>query len=234
MNEITGTGVSRNDVTAVEYFRRSAELGYAPAQDVIGYFAETGTVVPHDDHAALVWYRKAAMQGDRMAQWVVGRMSFTGTGDVRDLNEAENWLKRTSEQGDPFGQFLLGALHLERGDYALAAKRFQQAAEQGLPQAQQQLGLLLKTGRGPVPEDQYQAYVWLLFAFEAGDHSVGNDIGQLEGDLGSTNVERAKTEVRQKQETLTRSLLAHGCTGWPGEFNLLPSTPPPDIQRFCR
>jgi len=234
MNGISGTGLSRNDVTAVEYFRQSAELGYAPAQDVIGYFAENGKVVPQDSHQALVWYRKAASQGDRLAQWVIGRMYFTGTGNVRDLNEAENWLKKASDQGDAFGQFLLGSVRLERGDYANAATSFREAAEQGLPQAQHQLVILLKRSLGRVPTDKFEAYVWLLLAFEAADQSAADDIRQLEGDLGSTNVERAKAEVRGRQTTLSRSLLANGCTGWKGEFNLLPTTPPPDLHRFCQ
>jgi hypothetical protein len=62
---------------------------------------------------------------------------------------------------------------------------------------------------------------------------VSEDIKQLEADLGSTNVGRLKTEVRKREDTTKRSLLAHGCTDWQGEFDLLPTTPPPDIQRFC-
>lgn len=234
MNGIIGTGVSRNDVTAVQYFRESATLGYAPAQDVMGYLSETGTVVPQDNHEALAWYSKAAKQGDSLAQWVLGRMYYTGTGEIRDLNEAASWLMKASAQGDAFAQLLLGSVLLERQAYAQAAEDFRQAAEQGLPQAQQQLGLLLKQGRGTVPEDKSDAYVWLLLSFDAGLQNVGEDIKQLEADLGSTNVDRLKTEVRKREDITRRSLVAHGCTGWHGEFDLLPTTPPPEIQRFCR
>jgi TPR repeat protein len=124
MNGILGTDVSRNDVTAVQYFRQSADLGYTPAQDVIGYFFETGTVVPQDNHQALVWYGKAARKGDRLAQWVLGRMYYTGTGEIRDLNEAANWLMKASAQGDAFAQLLLGSVLLERQDFGQRQKAF--------------------------------------------------------------------------------------------------------------
>jgi TPR repeat protein len=38
MNALTGSGVSRSDLNARDYIRRSAELGYAPAQVAVGYF----------------------------------------------------------------------------------------------------------------------------------------------------------------------------------------------------
>jgi TPR repeat protein len=135
---------------------------------------------------------------------------------------------------------LLGLLKLERQDYAVAAGNFRLAAEQGLPQAQRQLAVLLKQGRG-VSVDQAEAYTWLLLsAFAAGHEAEShgantNDLlAELEADLGSTAVERAKSKAHQLEGSVNRSRNAHGCTGWPGEFRAIPSTPPPDIQKFCR
>ncbi|HEY1263405.1 MAG TPA: hypothetical protein VGF06_07770, partial [Terriglobales bacterium] len=45
MNALTGTGPSHNEQTALELVRRSAELGYAPAQTTLGYFYDRGMVV---------------------------------------------------------------------------------------------------------------------------------------------------------------------------------------------
>ena len=39
MDAISGAGPSRNDRDAIEYFRRSAEAGYGPAQVALGYFS---------------------------------------------------------------------------------------------------------------------------------------------------------------------------------------------------
>ena len=56
----------------------------------------------------------------------------------------------------------------------------------------------------------------------------------LEGSLGSTELERAKSRARELENTVQRSAMSHGCTGWAGEFDAVPSPPPPDRQRFCR
>ncbi len=37
MNALTGSAGTRNDLAAVDYFRRSAQKNYGPAQVVLGY-----------------------------------------------------------------------------------------------------------------------------------------------------------------------------------------------------
>ena len=55
MNALTGSRVSRNKVTASDYIRRSAELGYAPAQVTLGYFYETGTILAREPDQGAHW-----------------------------------------------------------------------------------------------------------------------------------------------------------------------------------
>ena len=114
MNSLMGVGVSRNDLNAVDYLRRSAELGYPPAQVALGYFYDTGSVVSQDSGQAADWYKKAAKQDDRLADWLLGRLYYNGNGIPRDLNAAESWLQKAANQGDPFGQQLLGLIRLEK------------------------------------------------------------------------------------------------------------------------
>jgi TPR repeat protein len=233
MNALIGVGVSQNDLDAIDYFRRSADLGYPPAQVVLGYFYDTGFRLSQNSGEAADWYKKAAKLDDRLAEWLLGRLYYTGNGIPRDLSAAETWLQKAANQNDPFGEYLLGMVKLERNDYPAAASLFRKAAAQGLPQAQQQLGELHKQGRG-VNADKFEAYIWLLLSFEAGNQAVANELQELEAALGSNQVEQAKTRARDLQQTVTRAVVAHGCSGWPGEFNPVPVPPPPDIQRFCR
>jgi uncharacterized protein len=233
MNSLMGVGVSRNDLNAVDYLRRSAELGYPPAQVALGYFYDTGSVVSQDSGQAADWYRKAAKQDDRLADWLLGRLYYNGNGVPRDLNAAEPWLQKAANQGDPFGQQLLGLIRLERNDYPKAAEWFRKAAMQGLPQSQMQLGELLKDGRG-VTQDQFEAYVWLSVSFDAGNPAVAADLSALEGALGSNRVEEAKSKARDLEQSVGRAVVSRGCSGWAGEFDLVPAPPTPDIQRFCR
>ncbi len=151
-------------------------------------------MVSQDSGQAADWYKKAAKQDDRLADWLLGRLYYNENGVPRDLNAAESWLQKAANQGDPFGQQLLGLIRLERNDYPKAADWFRKAAMQGLPQAQAQLAQLLKDGRG-VTQDQFEAYLWLLVSFDAGNQAVAADLAALEGALGSNRVEEAKEKL---------------------------------------
>jgi TPR repeat protein len=233
MNALTGSGVSRNDLNARDYIRRSAELGFAPAQVALGYFYETGTILTREPQLGAEWYKKAAQQDDVLGEWLLGRAIFAGETSLRDLNEASDWLKKAAAHNDPFGQYLLGMIRLERNDYGQAVEWFRKSAHQGLPQAQQQLALLLKQGKSMEP-NKFDAYVWLLVSFDAGNRATAADLQQLEAELGSNKTEEAKTKARELELSVARAVVARGCTGWAGEFNPVPDPPPPDLQRFCR
>ena len=233
MHALQGSSASRGELNAVEYFHRSAELGFGPAQVVLGYLNETGRSIPEDPRVAFEWYKKAAQQDDPLAQWLMGRLIYSGAIAPRDLNQARAWLQKSAAHDDPFAEYLLGKIALERQDYASSAEPFRRAAQQGLPQAQREFGLLLLDGQG-IPQDRFEAYVWLLVSNDAGNHAVTNDLQALEAQLGSTQVELAKARARELQRSTTRSVVAHGCTGWSGEFDTVPAPPPPDLQRFCR
>jgi TPR repeat protein len=232
MNHLVGGQLTRNDVKALDSFRESAELGYAPAQVVLGSLYERGVLVSRAPGQAATWYKKAAEQGDVLAQWLLGKLYASGDGVIRDLSEAEKWLQKAADQGDPFGAYLLGLVKDDR-DYRQAPRWFELAAKQGLPQAQRSLGRALKEGRG-IAQSKAEAYVWLLLASVAGDPSVQNDLSSLEAELDAKAIQQAKERARTLQETTARPVAAHGCTGWRGEFSELPSPPPPELQKYCR
>ena len=58
MNGLIRVGANGSDLNAVDYIRRSAELGYAPAQVVLGYFYDTGNRLSQNSgEAADSWNR---------------------------------------------------------------------------------------------------------------------------------------------------------------------------------
>jgi TPR repeat protein len=233
MNAISGSSVNRNDSDAVEYFRRSAQKGYAPAQVVLGYFYDTGTLVAGDQSEAADWYRKAADQGDPLAQWSLGRLYFLGNGLHQDYKEAERWLKPAADNDNPFAAYLLGRVMQDR-DYTKAPEYFLKAARQGLPQAQYRYAVALKDGRG-VPQDRFKAYVWFLIAVDGSYSTSVINTSDIESTLTTDQIDRAKAKARALEQTVSRSVAAHHCcTGWIGEFDDVPLPPPPKLQRFCR
>jgi len=234
MDAISGASVSRNDAQALDYFRRSAELGYGPAQVALGYFYETGMLTAGSQSQAVEWYRKAADQGDVLAQWMLGRSYFIGGGIQQDLNAAQKWLKAAADQGNPFGAYYLARIMADR-DYTKAPALYKAAADQGLPQAQYYYAKALKDGRG-IAQDRFNAYVWFVVALDAGYSPAQADLAELDGSgfLMQAQISEAKGKARQLEQTVIRAVNARGCTGWDGEFAEFPTPPPPKLQRFCR
>jgi TPR repeat protein len=179
MDAISGAGPSRNDRDAIEYFRRSADLGYGPAQVALGYFYETGTITAGSQSQAVDWYRKAANQGDVLAQWMLGRSYFNGGGIQQDLSAAQKWLQPAAAQGNPFAAYYLARILADR-DYAKAPAMFKVAADQGLPPAQYYYAKALKDGRG-IELDRLNAYAWFVVALDAGYSTAQRELAELDG-----------------------------------------------------
>jgi TPR repeat protein len=232
MDAITGVGPSQNDALGIDYFRRSAELGYGPAQIALAYYYETGTVLASNQVLAVELYRKAAQQGDALAGWLVGRHYFLGNGVPRDLDAAQKWLKVSADQKNAYGAYYLGRLMADR-DYTKAPKLYKIAADQGLPQAQYFYAKTLKDGRG-IPQDRLTAYVWYTIAADAG-YTAAADLNELDrsGYVTMNQIAEAKAKARDLEQVVIRAVTARGCSGWDGEFDEFPTSPPPKLQRFC-
>lgn len=233
MDAITGIGTTQNDTLGMDYFRRSAELGYGPGQIALAYYYETGTEVAANPALAVDLYRKAAQQGDPLAGWLVGRHYFLGLGVPRDLEAAQKWLKLSADQNNAYGAYYYGRLMAEK-DFAKAPKFYKIAADLGLPQAQYFYAKALKDGRG-IPQDRFTAYVWYSIAADAGYAAANTDLNELNrsGFITMDQVTDAKNKARDLEQVVIRAVTARGCSGWDGEFDEFPTPPPPKLQRFC-
>lgn len=235
IDAITGVGESHNDQLGVDYFHRSADLGYGPAQIALGYYYEMGLVVPANQgnpgQLSLDLYKKSAQQGDPLAAWLAGRRYFLGLGVDKDLDAAKKWLKIAADQNSAYGAYYLGRLMADR-DPAKAPALYKIAADQGLPQAQYFYGKALKEGKGIAP-DPFNAYVWLLISSDAGYATAGTDLNEVRSHLTVDQVNQAGTKARDMEQVVIRAVTARGCSGWEGEFAEFPTPPPPSLQRFC-
>ena len=148
---------------AKQWFLKSAEQGFAPAQRTCGLMSRlTNPAI------AERWMLRTAEQGDTEAQFWLGvayEQNWFGTTDVK---EAVKWYRKAAEGGNPDAQAELGEKY-EDGEgveqnYELAAKWYRMAAEHvpdlgGAGQGRNRLGLLYMEGLG-VPLDYVQAYFW--------------------------------------------------------------------------
>jgi TPR repeat protein len=130
-----GTGVPKNFVEAVKFFRKAAERGHADAQNHLGVCYTQGRGVPRDYSEAFTWYHKAAEQGDAQAEFNLGVCYEHGWGKPQDYTKSAKWYRKAAEQGDAYGQYKLGSF-FENGcgvsqDYGEAFTWYRKAAEQG-------------------------------------------------------------------------------------------------------
>ncbi len=103
-----------DDQTAVKWFRRSAQQGYAPAQIKLGEAYALGKGAPEDDVEAVYWYKKAASQNNLRAQILLGSMYEKGAGVDRDEAKAIELYTRAASQQYPPAMFNLGVLYARR------------------------------------------------------------------------------------------------------------------------
>jgi TPR repeat protein len=130
---------------AIDWFRRAAARGYAPAEFQLGQIYEFGFTVAPDDRQALAWYRKAAEHGNAAAQRAVGDFYQKGRGMAADAAAAARWYRRAADGDDIRAQNELGQMYFSGTgvprDYPSAYLWFSLAAGQA-PLEDNRKGLL--------------------------------------------------------------------------------------------
>ena len=164
-------GVSRNYEKAVEWFRKSANQGYASAQSALGQIYSDGNGVPKDYSMAVYWYTKAAAQGHDGAQNNLGVLYGKGHGVPKDPYKAFELYSKAAAQDNMVAQYNVGNCYangkgVTKNEYS-AFRYYQKSAEQGYAKAQDELGDCYHYGRG-VSENDYTAVTWYRKAAEQG------------------------------------------------------------------
>ena len=118
--------------SAMPWFRRSAEQGYAPAEYMYGRVFREGRW--KDPKQLVYWWTKAAEQENVNASLWLGAFYEQGRyGIERDYLKAFKWLSMAAKQGQPDAQVALGQIY-ENGegvpqDYGMAANWYRKAAD---------------------------------------------------------------------------------------------------------
>ena len=127
----------KDNVQAARLFRRAADLGYAEAQNCLGWCYENGIGVAQDSIQATIWYRKAAEQGRTDAQEALARYYYNHWDEKVDDAQMVVWFRKLAEREEPFAQDGLARCYYDgRGverDYAQAVKWWRKATEGKYP-----------------------------------------------------------------------------------------------------
>ena len=83
---------------------------------------------------------------------------------------------------------------------------YTRAAEQGLLEAQADLGYLYAKRENKVPEDYLIAYKWLTLAIQQGDRMAPRDLENLKKDMTPDQIEKADKLVQEWNQKHQRSM----------------------------
>jgi TPR repeat protein len=183
--------------SAMPWFRRSAEQGYAPAEYTYGSLFHEGRW--KDPKQLVYWWTKAAEQRNVHAQLWLG--VFYGQGQdglKRDYVEALNWLSKAAKQGQTDAQVTLGQMY-ENGegvppDFQSAAYWYRKAADHtmdlgGAGQGAHRLAQLYEGGHATT---QDYVFVYLSYAYTR-DTDGMQDVAQK---MNASQIADAQRRVR--------------------------------------
>lgn len=186
-----GHGVVANNDTAARWLEQAAIGGSDMGQYYFGRLHSTGLGVEQNDVEAFNWYLLSAKQGYPLGQWTVSLTYRLGIGTPKDMDLAYEWYAQAQKQltglpeknredfeiqffevrdniagANSYKQALVYLLGLEgEPSPTNAFPLMLEAANQGHPDAQYQLGLMYVEGEG-VSQDMHEAYGWFQLASE--------------------------------------------------------------------
>ncbi|KAG0231220.1 hypothetical protein BGW42_000375 [Actinomortierella wolfii] len=170
------------DRSSLSRLRESAELGYAPAQNDLGWMYHKGIGMEKNDEHGYYWVRKAAKQGHAQAQFRLAIFYGTGKGVPPNPHKAFEYYRKSAENGHIDGQATIGYMYqngiVTARDYTKAMKWSLKAAEQGSANGQYDVGALYEKGLG-VPADLNKALEWYRKAARKGHDQANKKVQEL-------------------------------------------------------
>lgn len=175
---------------AYDVMLSAAEKGLAPAQSRLGYMYAEGLGVTQDSEKSEHWYRMAANQGDIDAMVSLGNIYY---GIRNDFNTAFHYYSDAAYAGDAMAQLSLAYMYL-RGegveqDYEKAFKLTEKSAEQGLAQAQNELGRAYEQ----MKQDYNKAIEWYKKAAAQGYQDAQKNLDRLYENGGASQTASKKS-----------------------------------------
>lgn len=109
----------------------------------------------------------SAGMGNAEAEYFLALLLLEGRTGNRDTLEALRLMRSAATQEYAAAQFYFGRLREKEGQYQEAVKWYEQAAKQGFPEAEYNLGVMYYWGKG-VSEDKERALEWTAKAAKQG------------------------------------------------------------------
>lgn len=177
-----GPPSARNVPKGVEWFRKSADQGYALAEGYLGYMYQHGAGVAEDQVAAAAWYRKGATQGDVVAERGLAEQYYWGRGVKQSYRDAFAWFYSAARQDDPEAEQYLGYLYLKGRGVVIndrdAFAWYYRSATHGYAAGETSLAEQYYFGKG-VRQSDRDAFAWFYSAAAQDDPEAEEYLGFL-------------------------------------------------------
>ncbi len=161
-----GEGVAADPMKASEWYGLAAAQGDAYAQNMLGEMFLRGGRPRRSYGEATELFRRAALKGLDQAKRNLCDVYFRELDTSIDYGNAVKRLHVEAQMANSLAPYEMARMYVDgtlAGDYREAARWFRFAAEQGMPQAQVELGELYFQGLG-VPQDYIMAHKWFNVA----------------------------------------------------------------------
>lgn len=136
-------GIEKDTTEAIKLYHRSAQQGYAPAQNYLGFCYYRGCGVERNPDEALKWIQLAADNGDAKSYNNLGWLLLEGEGIIHDARKAAYWFERAAEKGVITAQSQLADLYKTGNgvpvDTLKADSLYHKAMQGGLKDAERKL-----------------------------------------------------------------------------------------------
>jgi len=142
--------VENNFYKAVEFFSKSADLGFIPAIFNLGQCYFRGEGVRQNYETAIQYWIKAADEGSALSQYEMGYSCEFGEGVPINIYRAIEYYSKAADQGHPRALYDMGDSYFSgRGgspkDWKIAIMYYLKSAEQGIEKAKTKLeGFIMK------------------------------------------------------------------------------------------
>lgn len=179
---LQGLGVRRDIATATEWYEKAAAQGVAEAQFQLGMIFLDGGAEFGDRKRAAELLQQAADAGNRLAQFNYAQLLLNDDATIKGEETAVSYFEKAARAGLADAQYAMAQVHREGAggkaqDEAETRRWLEEAARQGHPTAQIELGTMLVESMGE--SSQKEGFSWLMRAAAAGNPAAQNRVAKL-------------------------------------------------------
>jgi len=144
-----GVGVKKDESKAIDWYRKSADNGFAPAQFAMAMAYDLGRGIKQDPVKATEWLQKAADQNHAQSQTALAAKLERGVGLQKNVSKAALYYLRAAQQNHVMAMGKLANLYYTGNgvplDYRRAGAWYQRAAKSDDPWSANNLAWFLAT-----------------------------------------------------------------------------------------